>query len=333
MIVIEARNVQEAFRLGMTLIHDKATKRSSRAGEVLVIDGPVTTLYNRPTERVLFYPERDANPFFHFMEGLWMLGGRNDVEWISRFNSNIDQFSDDGVTFHGAYGYRWLNHFSGINQLSKVAEILRENKYDRRCVVNMWDPEIDLGRVGKDVPCNVAIMFAVSQTNHLDMTVCCRSNDIIWGAYGANAVHFSMLQEVMAAWIGSAVGRYWQISNNYHAYLDVFEKHKSVVGLPNWRQTFMYEDPNLVCPFPMVNKPIETWFSDLNMFLDEGPVLGLRDRFFRKVACPIWNSWFAWKNTEREKAERSQAAIEDLQSCKAADWKLACEEWILRRTT
>ena len=33
-----------------------------------------------PTKELLFDPDRDANPFFHFMEGLWMLAGFNDLK-------------------------------------------------------------------------------------------------------------------------------------------------------------------------------------------------------------------------------------------------------------
>jgi thymidylate synthase len=54
----------------------------------------------------------------------------------------------------------------------------------------------------------------------LDLTVLCRSNDVVWGAYGANAVHFSVLQEYLAGRIGVDVGVMYQFSNNYHGYVD-----------------------------------------------------------------------------------------------------------------
>ncbi|MHA2069706.1 MAG: thymidylate synthase, partial [Candidatus Thorarchaeota archaeon] len=112
MEIISARNVEEALILGMRKIAQEGKERPSRNGPVLVFDGPVTTVFRKPQERVMLLPERDANPFFHFMEGLWMLAGRNDVEWISQFNSTIENYSDNGVTFHGAYGHRWCNYFN-----------------------------------------------------------------------------------------------------------------------------------------------------------------------------------------------------------------------------
>lgn len=344
MKVINARNVHEALFKGMMLINEHSNPSESRAGDVLVIDGPVTTEYRFPDERVLFYPERDANPFFHFMEGLWMLGGRNDVSWISQFSSNIAQFSDDGKTFHGAYGHRWRNHFvvegsvthidgiSGSNiiytpfdQLRTVAEMLKQNPQERRCVVAMWDAESDLGRLGKDIPCNLLALFSISQTGDLNMTVYNRSNDMIWGTYGANAVHFSMLQEVMAAWVGVPVGKYWQVSNNYHVYNNVYQKHIEIL---NSDQTCAYENRE-VAPFKMVNIPIDTWFGELNMFLEEGPVMGFTDPFFRKVAAPLWDAWFAFKN--KEDPQRIERALIAANRCAASDWRKAAVEWLQRR--
>lgn len=347
MIVIKARNVHKAFQVGMFELNIHGVPRESRAGNVIVMREPVTTVYREPSERVLFWASRDANPFFHFMEGLWMLAGRNDAAWISQFSANISQFSDDGVVFHGAYGHRWINHFnkeiptdpnveydgggweSHFNQLQMIANILKANPDDRRCVLQMWDCERDLGQEGKDFPCNTQIYFRISVDGRLNMTVLNRSNDIIWGAYGANAVHMSMLQEFMAAWLGVPIGAYWQVSNDYHAYYDVFEKHIGVT------QESYYNPYALgtVSPFPMVNGPIEDWLSDLEMFMDEGPIPAMKDRFFRKVVSPMYNAWFAWKQTEGSKKQRVQNALEQLSSCIATDWKLACEEWLIRRAS
>ena len=104
MKVIYGRNVNETYAIGVNALASEHEIQDSRVGEVLVMPTPVTTVYQYPEERVLFNAKRDANPFFHLMEGLWMLAGRNDVEWITFFNSTFDQFSDDGETFNAAYG-------------------------------------------------------------------------------------------------------------------------------------------------------------------------------------------------------------------------------------
>jgi hypothetical protein len=114
--------------------------------------------------------------------------------------------------------------------------VLGKDPQNRQAVIAMWDPTVphpegggaqDLTGSWRDRPCNTHIYLRVrmDRVNRvLDMTVCCRSNDIIWGAYGANAVHFSVLQEYLAVRLGVQVGRMYQVSNNYHAYLSEIER-------------------------------------------------------------------------------------------------------------
>src|SRR6185312_8515465 len=47
---------------------------------------------------------RKLNYHFALAEFFWMLQGRNDVETIGRYNTNLANFSDDESTFTGAYG-------------------------------------------------------------------------------------------------------------------------------------------------------------------------------------------------------------------------------------
>lgn len=331
MFVVDVRNVHDALPEGLRTIDIYAERRESRNGDVMVMPGPTTTVYRRPTERVLFHPERDANPFFHFFEGLWMLAGRNDVEFLTRYVKRMATFSDDGETLHGAYGHRWRQHF-GFDQLGHVMAALCKNPDDRRNVVQMWDATVDLGRVGKDLPCNTQIYFTRDSSGALDMTVCCRSNDLIWGTTGANAVHFSMLQEYMAAGMGCKVGVYYQMSNNYHAYVDTYEPLKCLIGKTDDGCREITGNPytdGSVEPWKMINTPIEEWQQDLQMFLDEGMVVGIRDPFFRKVAQPIRAAHWAYKNIEG--MARFDKAAEALEKCAATDWWLGCQQWLDRR--
>lgn len=334
MDVISVRNVEEALILGTKIVTTVGSQRDSRNGPVRVMPMPVTTIYSQPRERVMFLEARDANPFFHFMESLWMMAGRRDVEWISQFNSGMVNYTDDGVNFHGAYGYRWRNHFTEvsnlgenvIDQLGTIANLLKKNPDDRRTVLQMWDATADLGLEGKDFPCNLIITFRINPSGQLDMTVFNRSNDMVWGAYGANAVHMSFLQEVMARWVGVPVGRYWQISTNFHAYLNTLEKVKPLLDLsPGFTD---YELGN-VEPYPIVNVAIEDWFSDLDMFMSEGAIMGFRDPFFKKVAVPMLQSWQAWK--DKDNPDHREKAIQLAGDIIATDWRKACVEWLERR--
>jgi thymidylate synthase len=341
MIVLRARNVHEALPIAVSFLLANKVERPSRNGPVLAAREPVTTVYDHPLERVLFWPERDANPFFHFYEALWMLGGRHDVAPVAHYVKRMREYSDDGVTIAGAYGWRWRHHFLGGDQLPKLIKLLRYKPDTRRAVLQMWDPTDDLtaAEVGaRDVPCNLTTHFQVSAAGKLDMTVFCRSNDIVWGCYGANAVHLSYLQEYVAANVGVPVGRYWQVSDNWHAYratLDpilsladrVFQSHRAV----QWQNPYIQYDPDVpaaVAPYPLVNANTSppNWDDDLNMFLDEGPAaLGYHDPFFRRVAVPMVLAHDAYKQQDWVAAKAFALQVA------AADWQLAAVEWLQRR--
>ena len=202
MHILTARNAHEMLPMALDRLFQIGRRRESRNGPVLQLMGPTVLCYERPLERVLFWPQRDANPFFHLMEALWMLAGRNDVEFVKRYASRMGDYSDDGVTLNGAYGHRWRRRF-GVDQLRCVATNLQRNPECRRQVVSMWDTEWDvLNQDSKDVPCNTHAYFSRDESGALDMTVCNRSNDLVWGCLGANAVHFSFLLEYMAGLIG-----------------------------------------------------------------------------------------------------------------------------------
>lgn len=334
MRVLNVRNVHEALPEGLRLLEVEGVCEDSRNGRVVVAPWPVATVYERPTERVIFWPERDANPFFHLFEALWMLAGRNDVDYVAQYVGRMRSFSDDGKTLHGAYGHRWRRHFGGRDQLLSICAELNQNPSSRRVVLAMWDPGCDLRRDGKDLPCNTHAYFRVSPGGALDMTVCCRSNDIIWGAYGANAVHFSVLQEFVASALGRPVGTYTQISNNYHAYEAT---HAPLAHLADEaRCPFRRADaspyaqrPLEVEPFPLLKgTDIAAFECDLSMFLDDPTAVGFRTPFFRRVAAPLWSAWACLKS---DAGDRFEAAQEKLRGCRATDWRRAAAEWIERR--
>ena len=207
MRVVYAHNVNDAFYGGLNMLKRDGIRQNSRAGYVLVMPFPVVTVYEKPQQRVLFHTKRDANPFFHLFESLWMLAGWNNAHWLDQFVHDFsERFAEEDGRIHGAYGHRWLRHFDMEgggedrrlpNQLDTIVELLKKNPDDRRIVLTMWDPVADLGVTKKDVPCNTQAYFRVRSTldsgvsRHprlLDMTVCCRSNDAVWGCLAGDTL-------------------------------------------------------------------------------------------------------------------------------------------------
>lgn len=320
MYVIQAHNVNDALPKGLEVLRRHGFWQRTRNGNAIVCPQPVTTRYVAPKERVLFWRERDANPFFHLFEALWMLGGRNDLKYVANFVKRMREYSDDGATLWGAYGWRWRSFFD-FDQLEWAVDRLKKDPADRRVVINMFAPGNDQVKAddgGKDIPCNLAVHFQVI-LGKLNMTVFNRSNDIVWGGYGANVVHMSILQEYISGMIGVPVGRYWQVSDNFHAYEEIYTKLLAVQGTP----TDHYLNEEAV-PFNLVLQA-GSFDQDLAMFLEEPHAIGFRNPFFRKIAKPLYFAHQAYK-------QKTMAELEILEQMPSKnDWRLAAEQWIMRK--
>lgn len=327
MIVVNARNAHQGLVEGLHRIKNEGRPRKSRNGGVLSFTVPYSTTYRQPRERVVFHPRRDANPFFHFFESLWMLAGQNDVATVEQFAANMREYSDDGLVFNAAYGYRWRRHF-GTDQLATIVQALTDSPDCRRQVLGIWDPRHDLGLKSKDLPCNTQAYFQVSHEGALDMMVTNRSNDIVWGTYGANAVQFSVLLEYVASRIGRPVGLYHQVSMNTHLYT---RRHEELMNdlakeapMPPEQWSCPYSRGE-VTPFPLVNLPGGRWDRELKEFFIRGYSVNYVDPFFEDVAKPLLEAWQAHK---ARNYGRAKVAI---MQCAASDWQRAGHEWLERR--
>ena len=359
MQVLRVPNVCEAMAAGLSLVPKMCYVESSRVGHVLVAPFPIATFYERPMERVLFCARRDANPFFHLMESVWMLAGWQDARWLDRYVGDFSsRFAEDGGLQHGAYGYRWRQHFTdgttrnGIrqfrDQIVEIGRLLREKPETRQAVMAMWDPNQDLGAVKRDIPCNTHVYFrsrpaAEADTDKrrwLDVTVCCRSNDIIWGAYGANAVHMSIMGEVVAALSDMRLGAYYQISNNWHVYMDAYARimgvqpsaDGSAVDVRRLHADNRYVTGTIKNLVPIAQSQVEAEdvLVDARDFVSNRgksrDMFMTRTTWFEGVVLPMQKAHDLWKEGQ---AERALHVLHD--ECWADDWRTAAREWIMRR--
>lgn len=321
------KDVNEAFPVMWHRLwsDDLTIEEQSRNGPVRRSIFPVTTIFTQPRNRVLLHKERDANPFFHLFESIWMLAGRNDVAWLCKFNKRMIDYSDDGLTLNSSYGYRWTP------VLAQTVEKLKKDKGSRRAYLPIFHPS-DCFFNGKDIPCNTGIAFYV-RNDHLDMTVFNRSNDMIWGAYGANVVHFSFLQEYVAGILGIPVGYYAQISSNFHIYTE-FEITKRLIGKvdpmpPNPYGRTVHPSPYFI----LVHADSQwKWQVDAAAFMNTYTMedtVGERSwgtPFFARIAAPMYAVWHAFvKEKNTEKAFRLAEEI------LATDWRLAAFQWMDNR--
>jgi len=326
----------------------------SRNGPVRRFNRPVVTCWTNPVDRIVWSKTRDVNPFLHFIEAAWMLAGRNDVELAAYLAPNMKNYSDDGETLHGAYGFRWREWF-GFDQLTAIIGELKTNRETRRCVLQMWDGHDDLGTAlkgGRDLPCNTAIYFDPCG-DELNMTVTCRSNDAVWGCYGANVVHMSILHEYVAAVTGFKLGTYYQMSNNLHFYLenDVTKRVMDYENADNdvlskWDPTNAEQlgSPAFLTSYGFPAFGGETLFHDLNPDLsDEVLADALNDAcstFVGKELVGISDGETHYFNVLHAmmdgftiyRTQGANAGAEYLESCMVhSQWILSAILWLKRR--
>lgn len=345
---IYGRNVTEILPKGIDYLVNFGRKEPSRAGDVLVATTPVITVYERPWEKVLFNKIRDANPIFHILEAIpWMLSGDDDAEFLNYYVKDFgSRYAESDGRVHGAYGRRWRKHFS-MDQLAINICKLKENKYDRQAVIQMWDAHMDSDDytkgndlVGKwrDRCCNTQCYVRIND-NRLDLTVMARSNDALFGAWGANAVHFAFLQEYLAGMLEVGIGRLYQFSNNLHLYTAELEKLEK--RLDEDLRKCMWEtrlcDPRYqtrtMRPEFLVTNPktfdrelriVTNWVKNLQV--DVVPDHYRLDNIFLSgTVYPVALTHQIYKR------KGSKVAMDVAQSIQSDDWRQSVIEWIERR--
>jgi thymidylate synthase len=221
-----------------TLVFDNATEALPHLMEHVLLQGSPTPSRNGLTKEVRMVQVRLQRPHSipiltegrgcllpaQIAETMWVLSGRNDVEWLSHYLPRAKDFSDDGETWRGGYGPRLRNFgetdtLEGVDQLAHVVKLLTDDRSTRRAVVNIYDPQIDTDP-GKDIPCNNWLHF-LPQGSVLDLNVTIRSNDLMWGWSGINAFEWTALLHVVAELSGFQVG---MINFNISS-LHLYERH------------------------------------------------------------------------------------------------------------
>jgi hypothetical protein len=195
------------------------------------------------------------------------------------------------------------------------------------------------------MPCNDMVMFRLRDNGDLDMTVCNRSNDAIWGVYGANVVQFSVLQEFVAGSLGANVGKYVQMSNSFHVYTDdthspfwaAYSRGEHAPG--HVHNLYMTPD---VQAWPLMTDMVEAeWvLKDCEMLeaeayrvhdgkdpYDSMAKVQFNSTYFQALVRPMLIGYGLYKRKDY------MGAVDALKLVAASDWSVAMMEWVYRRHT
>ena len=201
----------------------------SRNGETRELTMQHITI-DQTTDPYIATPGRNVSLPAQIAETMWILAGRNDVEWLANYLPQAPRFSDDGKTWRGGYGPR-LRKFAGIDdnidQLKHIIDLLREDPTTRRAVFAIYDPAVD-SAPGKDIPCNNWVHF-LARDGKLHAHVAIRSNDAMWGWSGINSFEWSILTQVVAAYAGLMPGTITYDISSLHLYERHYDKAQRII--------------------------------------------------------------------------------------------------------
>jgi hypothetical protein len=79
----------------------------------------------------------------------------------------------------------------------------------------------------KDIPCNNWLNW-IARNGKLHLSIAVRSNDAMWGFSGVNAFEWSVLQELMAYWLGLEVGSARYYATSFHLYDYHFDRARQI---------------------------------------------------------------------------------------------------------
>jgi thymidylate synthase len=189
-----------------------------------------------------------------FGEAAWMLSGRNDVASVAKYVDGVKRFSDDGVTFFGAYGPKI------ITQTSYVINTLIKDNDSRQAVINIWREN---PRSSKDIPCTLSLQFLLREASDelwLHTIASMRSNDA-WLGTPYDTFNFSAISFYILCWLNfrglkCKLGELNIQAGSRHLYENDFSKLDNI-----FTSTYQDEDFNL-------NNLIEKYKKTPTKFID-----------------------------------------------------------------
>jgi thymidylate synthase len=166
-----------------------------------------------PGPRLLMSRARPVNVEYALASSLWILSGSDQLAAIAKFNPRGAEFTADGFTLSGAFGWR-LREAVG-DQLDAIVDLLRLDPSSRRAVGFIGSPE-DLFAQGRDFPC-ASLLHAFLRRGELVMTVYMRSQSFL-GVFPYDLVNFHYVQDYLARNLEASLGELRFTFGSLHVY-------------------------------------------------------------------------------------------------------------------
>lgn len=158
-------------------------------------------------------------------ELLWFLKGDTNIGYLTENKVKIwDEWADENGDLGPVYGHQWRSWTAAdgrtIDQIARVAEMIKNNPDSRRLMVTAWNPgEIDKMALP---PCHVLFQFYVAN-GKLSCQLYQRSADIFLGV-PFNIASYALLTLMMAQVTGLKPGEFIHTFGDAHIYLNHTEQ-------------------------------------------------------------------------------------------------------------
>ena len=178
----------------------------------------VTIEMLHPWANMVTQPERKLSVSYVYREVAWYFTATPDPAMVAEKAKRWTEISDDNGYVQSNYGTRLFGDaFTLKPQLEYVVDELQRNPSSRRAVAYIVTPaDFDSFEVTRDFPCTIALHFMI-RGSCLDLTAYMRSNDVVFG-FGNDVPFFTLLQALVAAKLGVAIGRYIHVATSLHVY-------------------------------------------------------------------------------------------------------------------
>ena len=187
-----------------------------------------------------------------------------EIFWIYQDQTNdlsilndkykVTYWNDWEVGNTGTIGQRYGAVVKKHDIINKILKQLKENPWNRRNVISLWDYEAFEASEGL-LPCAFQTMFDVRRVDgqiYLDATLTQRSNDMLV-AHHINAMQYVALQMMIAKHFGWKVGKFFYFVNNLHIYDNQFDNAEELLR----------REPTDCQPRLILNVPDGTNFFDI----------------------------------------------------------------------
>lgn len=171
-----------------------------------------------------------------------------------------------------------------------------------------------------DRPCATQIYVRINPfCGGLDLTVCYRECDIQQAA--TDSITFTMMQSFIAESLETHPGKYYQIFQVVSAAETRLDDMKDVIQAlyRNPYGDFPFKSRTLACIEPAA------FMAECQTFLDEGVVLGMRDKFLRRTVEPMMRSWETCRDQSTKNFYAAEVIAEEID---LVDWRVACVSWL-----